>query len=144
KTVANQANSSFNNFLDSYYESWLKLNPLEATFNGDNRYNDQLLIDISDAERDRQKKFLQTTLDSLLRYNYEKLNENDQLSYDVLKNDLSLGIEGFRFHDNYMPVNQFSSLPLAIGQLAGGQSAQPFVTVNDYDNWLKRADAFTR
>jgi uncharacterized protein (DUF885 family) len=30
-----------------------------------------------------------------------------------------------------------------IGQFAGGTSAQPFKTVRDYENWLKRLDAFT-
>jgi uncharacterized protein (DUF885 family) len=31
---------------------------------------------------------------------------------------------------------------LMIGQLAGGTSAQPFKTVEDYDNWLKRLDDY--
>jgi uncharacterized protein (DUF885 family) len=139
---AKQANPvdsvQFNQFLDNYYEGNLKLSPLEATLNGDNRYNDQLTIDISEAERAKQLAFFQLTLDSLKRYDDSKLNDNDKLSYDVLKRDLELSIEGFSFHDNYMPVNQFSALPLLIGQLASGQSAQPFKTVQDYDNWLKR------
>ena len=144
KAMTDQPNTSFNNFLDNYYEGQLKLNPLQATFNGDNRYNDQLYIDISETERNRQREFFQTTLDSLVKYNYGQLNDNDKLSYDVLKRDLSLGIEGLQFHDNYMPVNQFSSLPLVVGQLASGQSAQPFLTVKDYDNWLKRVNVFTQ
>ena len=144
KAMTDQPNTSFNNFLDNYYEGQLKLNPLQATFNGDNRYNDKLYIDISETERNRQREFFQTTLDSLVKYNYGQLNDNDKLSYDVLKRDLSLGIEGLQFHDNYMPVNQFSSLPLVVGQLASGQSAQPFLTVKDYDNWLKRVNVFTQ
>ncbi|MDB5221823.1 MAG: hypothetical protein JWN83_490 [Chitinophagaceae bacterium] len=34
--------TSFNKMLDDYYEQRMKLYPLEATQNGDNRYNDQL------------------------------------------------------------------------------------------------------
>jgi uncharacterized protein (DUF885 family) len=137
-------NKSFNDFIENYYENRLKLNPLEATFNGDNRYNDQLTIDISETQREIQKNFLQASLDSLQRYSYENLNENDRLSYDVLKNDLELEIEGFKFHDNYLPINQFSSLPLVFGQLGSGESAQPFKTVADYDNWLKRLDIYSK
>jgi len=142
KSAVTDNNSQFNNYLDNYYEGRLKLFPLEATFIGDTRYNDRLNIDISEGERERQRVFFQSTLDSLGRFDYEKLNDNDRLSYDVLKRDLSLAIEGLQFHDNYMPINQFSSLPLVFGQLASGQSAQPFLTVKDYDNWLKRVNIF--
>ncbi|MES2646095.1 MAG: DUF885 domain-containing protein [Bacteroidota bacterium] len=138
-----EKNTSFNSFLDNYYESRLQLFPLEATFIGDNRFNDKLYIDISENERERQKTFFRTTLDSLSAFNYDSLNDNDKLSYDVLHRDLSLSLEGFRFHDNYLPINQFSSLPLIIGQMAGGKSAQPFVTIKDYDNWLARLSIFS-
>lgn len=142
-SVTKEDNKQFNQFLDDYYEGVLKLSPLQATLNGDNRYNDRLTIDISDAERDKQRTFYQTELDSLKQFDYDKLNDNDRISYDVLKRELSVSIEGLSFHDNYMPINQFSSLPLLMGQLASGQSAQPFKTVQDYDNWLKRVDIFT-
>ena len=141
--VETMDDKQFDQYLDNYYEGRLKLFPLEATFNGDNRYNDQLTIDISESERDKQRSFFQTTLDSLKQFDYNKLNDNEKLSYDVLKRDLGLAIEGLAFHDNYMPINQFSSLPLIMGQLASGQSAQPFKTVQDYDNWLKRVNVFT-
>ena len=41
-----------------------------------------------------------------------------------------------------MPLNQMWTLQLTIGQLAGGGSAQPFKTVEDYDNWLARVDDY--
>ena len=50
--------------------------------------------------------------------------------------------EGFQFHDELMPINQFWSLPLTMGQLGSGEGNQPFKTVKDYDNWLKRIDGF--
>jgi uncharacterized protein (DUF885 family) len=140
----NQPNAAFGSFLDNYYEGRLKLNPLEATFNGDNRYNDVLFIDISEAERGRQKQFYQAELDTLKTFDYDALNENDKLSYDVLNRDLTLALQNFGFHDNYLPINQFTSLPLTIGQLASGQGAQPFKAAVDYKNWLKRLDVYAR
>jgi uncharacterized protein (DUF885 family) len=143
KSITFEKNTTFNSFLDNYFEKRLELFPLEATFIGDNRFNDKLYIDISETERERQKLFFKTTLDSLITFNYDLLNDNDKLSYDVLKRDLSLSLEGLNFHDNYMPINQFSSLPLTIGQMAGGKSAQPFSTVQDYNNWLSRLSIFS-
>src|SRR5258706_6765355 len=54
-----------------------------------------------------------------------------------------MNIEGFKFHDNYIPFNQFFALPLVLGQFGSGESAQPFKTVKDYDDWIKRAGAFS-
>ena len=41
-----------------------------------------------------------------------------------------------------MPVNQFRSLPNVLPSLGSGADIQPFKTVKDYDNWLKRVNAF--
>ena len=41
-----------------------------------------------------------------------------------------------------MPLIQIQSLHLYFSQLASGKSLQPFRTVNDYDTWLNRVDAF--
>ena len=42
-----------------------------------------------------------------------------------------------------MPVNQFRSLPNVLPSLGSGADIQPFKTVKDYENWLKRVNAFT-
>ena len=41
-----------------------------------------------------------------------------------------------------MPLNQIFSLHLYIGQLGSGSSAQPFNTVEDYENWLSRMEDY--
>jgi len=41
-----------------------------------------------------------------------------------------------------MPVAQIASFNLFFGQLASGSSIQPFATVTDYDNWLRRVDGY--
>ena len=41
-----------------------------------------------------------------------------------------------------MPIDQFWSINLLIGQFASGASAQPFKTKDDYNNWLKRVAVF--
>ena len=142
-TSAGAKNKGFNALCDLYYEEGLKLYPLNATYAGDNRYNDQLPNDGTTAFRNAVKAYSNRFLDSLKHYEPERLNENDRLSYKVMKDQLDLNLKGLQFHFEYMPFNQMYALPLTIGQFGSGTGAQPFKTVKDYENWLKRIDAFS-
>ncbi|GAB3805959.1 DUF885 domain-containing protein [Spirosoma humi] len=137
------ANTAFATVLDNYYEERLKLFPVEATQQGDNRYNDQLPNDISQAFLDQTKSFYTTTLEKLTSFDREKLSDEDKISYDILKRELALQLEQYPFHQEEMPFNQFTGLTLTFGQLGSGEGSQPFKTVKDYDDWLKRVSAFT-
>lgn len=128
--------------LDTYYEERLKLFPLESTMNGDERYNDQMFIDFTDGYRSNLKKFYKEYLTYLTKFDRDVLSEKDQLSYDVFKREMEINIEALGFKDNYIPLNQFSSTHLLFMQMGSGAAFQPFKTVKDYDNWLKRASVF--
>ncbi len=136
--MAEKSNTVFNSFLDHYYEDQLVLSPLSATFNGDNRFNDQLFIDFTDGHRSKIKAFLTKYSDELKQFDRESLNTNDQISYDILKRELDLGLEGFQFNDHFMPLNQFYGFHLTFAQLGSGSVVQPFQTVKDYENWESR------
>ena len=140
---ASKDNQKFNTFLENYYQEQLKLSPLQATFAGDNRYNDLLPNDGSVAFLKEWTSFNTRFLDSLKNYDRSSLNSNDQLSYDVLKYQLDLNLEGDKYHFEYLPFNQMTALPLTIGQLGSGTGAQPFKTVKDYEDWIKRVNAFS-
>lgn len=126
-----------------YYEEWLKLYPMEATAAGDHRYDDQLPNTLSESFRQRESAFYQKYLASLDELDRKQLTQEEQLSCDILRWQCETALEGLRFPTNLMPINQFSSLHLGIGQWAGGTSTQPFKTVRDYENWLRRLDAFS-
>ncbi|MEO6758745.1 MAG: DUF885 domain-containing protein, partial [Saprospiraceae bacterium] len=64
-------------------------------------------------------------------------------SYNILQWECDINLGDLQYHKELLPINQFDCLPLTIGQYAGGTGAQPFKTVQDYDNWLKRMDSFT-
>lgn len=136
------SNSDFATVLDNYYEQRLKLFPVEATFQGDNRYNDQLPNDISQAFLNETKTFYTNTLNKLKGFDREKLSDEDKISYDILKREMELQLEQYPFHQEEMPFNQFTGNTLGFGQLGSGEGAQPFKTVKDYDDWLKRVSAF--
>jgi uncharacterized protein (DUF885 family) len=142
-TTASGPNKELARFFEEYYEERLKLFPLEATQQGDNRYNDQLPNDMSQEFRERSKKFYSDNLARINTFDRSSLSEGDKIAYDTFKREMEVQLEGFTFNQQYIPFQQFWGLPLTVGQLGSGESSQPFKTVKDYDDWLKRVTAFT-
>ncbi|MDP5138986.1 MAG: DUF885 domain-containing protein, partial [Spirosomaceae bacterium] len=136
-------NEALATIYESYYEAYLKLHPLEATGQGDNRYNDQLPIDISTEYRAKKLEFYQKYLNDLLEINREELNSGDKITYDTFLYTLKNSIGELGFNTHFIPFDQFWGLPLTLGQLGSGDGSQPFETVKDYENWLKRLDKFS-
>lgn len=137
-----QPNKDLAKVLDDYYNDRMKLFPLESTYAGDTIYNDLLPNDGSAEFLNSAKSLYTTYLDKVKAFKRDDLDEQDQLSYDIFTYEAQLALDGFQYHLEYMPFNQFYALPLTIGQFGSGAGAQPFKTVKDYDNWLKRLDAF--
>ncbi len=145
----NKENATFGNddiridsLFKKYYEQRLHLFPLEATQNGDHRFDDQLPNNITQSFRDTLKNFYASTLDLLAEFDRAALNLNNQTSFDILQWDLNENLEALKFPDQLMPINQFWSLSITMGQLGAGSGIQPFETVKDYENFLMRAHRF--
>ncbi len=145
-------NRAFGRVLKDYYNDRMRYFPVEATQNGDNRYNDQLPIDFTDSYQDTLRNFYGIYLHKILAFDRERFNQNDQISYDILLRELKMDLEGIDLHlvinnvtmpnIQYMPFNQFEGIPLFLGQMGSGSGIQPFKTTADYDNWIKRAGQF--
>lgn len=143
KKIANPSmhNIGFSSLLSSYFEDGLKLNPLNATFQGDSRYNDTLPNFLSDAYKKELKNYYSGYLEKSKRFESAKLSESEHMSNAILKWECEINIEGLSF-ENYTPIDQMWSMNLMVGQLAGASSAQPFKSVDDYDNWLNRLEDY--
>ena len=138
-----EASMDLAKLFDQYFEDRLKLFPLEATAQGDNRYNDQLPNDISQSFRNQERAFFQKYLDQISTYRPENLNENDRISYDIFKREMEMNLEGLTYKATWeIPFQQFWGLPITMGQLGSGSGNQPFKTVKDYQDWLKRISAY--
>ncbi|WP_205711142.1 DUF885 domain-containing protein [Hymenobacter sp. HDW8] len=127
---------------EKYWDERAKLFPLEATGQGDNRYNDQLPNDNTVAYRTAQRQFFQQYLDALKKFDRSKLSENDRVSYDIFLYDMQMRLEGLKQNSWMMPITQMSGLPISLAQLGAGSGNQPFKTTKDYDNWLSRVRAY--
>ncbi|MEO6669387.1 MAG: DUF885 domain-containing protein [Ferruginibacter sp.] len=145
-------NKELTTLLENYYNERMQLYPLEATANGDSAVNDLLPADFTDSYREKLKDFFTRYKALIAKYNREQLNDNDKKSYDIFQYEMQIALDGLALgymgsttlaDNRYFPFDQFNGLPLQMGQMGSGSGNQPFKTLKDYDNWLKRAAAFT-
>lgn len=132
----------FDNMTAQYWEKRMQLFPLEATANGDYRYDDQMTITIGAPFRDSLKKFYEYYLDAVNGIDTSTLDAEHLTSYQLFKYEMQMNLEGMKFPTYLMPINQFWSLTLDLPQLGSGSGNQPFKTVKDYDDFLKRIAVF--
>ena len=125
-----------------FYEEGLKLDPARATIAGDNRYNDQLPNTLTDQYQQQMRGYYQKYHDLLNAVDRNSLPPAEQLNVDALRWACQIGLAGLKFRTEFLPINQFHGLNLFVATWAGGTGAQPFKTVRDYENWLKRLDDF--
>ncbi|HSB92779.1 MAG TPA: DUF885 domain-containing protein, partial [Flavitalea sp.] len=137
-----KADSGFASFIDNYYHQRMAIFPMESTMNGETAYNDKLYASFTDSFVSITHQFYTRTLDTLHSFDREKLDDNEKISYDYLNEYATLLDKNVLFHANWIPTDQIWGLHLLMGQWATGDGAQPFKTVKDYENWLKRMQAF--
>ncbi|CAN0576619.1 unnamed protein product, partial [Ectocarpus sp. 12 AP-2014] len=140
---------------DDYYKFKDRINPIEATKGGNYKYNDVIANYIADDYQMDLKENYTQFLNVLKEFDSTKLSEADLLSMKVMQWDCEVKLEGLN-NDivtmaspiynlpsfELMPLFQIQSLHLYVAQLAAGGSVQPFNTVEDYDNWLKRVEDY--
>ncbi len=131
-----------NVLLSNYWEERMQLFPLEATANGDNRYNDKLTITIAGSFRDSLSRFYKKYLDRIDEIDSSALQGEDLISYRLFRYEMEMNLEGLKYPTHYLPINQFWSYTLDFAQLGSGKGNQPFRTVKDYDNFLQRIYVF--
>lgn len=127
--------------LDEYQDEQYELYPWAATFAGDNRYNNLLPNFYSQEFKQREIDYYSKYKEAIEAIDDADLNENEILSKKIMIWECERNLEGKEFPGELMPVDQFSSPLLMFAQLGSGQSAQPFKTVKDYNDWLERLDA---
>jgi uncharacterized protein (DUF885 family) len=135
-------NSQLKTLFEQYYEERLQFFPLEATSQGDDRFNDKLPIDISESFRKSLLGFYTRYINELDKIEIKNLSEDELIQFNTLRFSVNAEIEGLSFPTHLIPFNQFTGLPLTFAQLGSGEASQPFKTIQDYDNWLKRIDQF--
>ncbi len=138
-----EKNGDINNITKTYFEDKNALNPLDATQNGQSQFNDQLAFEMTDSHRKKQAEFYNKYENLLTTVDSTSLSEEEKNSYDIMAWEIAVGKEMLQQNANLMPMHQFWGTHLTMGQYASAESAQPFKTEKDYQNFLKRMDAYT-
>lgn len=127
--------------LDEYQEESYELFPWSATFAGDNRFNDKLPNFYTQEFKEKQRDYYTKYKTAIAAIDDADLDKNELLSKKIMLWDCERNLEGLDFPGELMPVDQFNSPLLMFAQLGSGQSAQPFKTKKDYNDWLSRLEA---
>lgn len=131
--------TQLNALYDQYWDASLKLNPLQATLQGDGRYNDQLPNFLSAAFRQQSHDFASEWLAKVEAVGPAGLSGQDLLSYEIFVRDARNVLAAEQFPSWMLPINQYYNVANVMAMLGSGTGAQPFETVQDYDNWSRRA-----
>ena len=143
-TTASNTEDQLNTLVEQYFIESLQFTPLEATYLGYNQYNDQFTKPSTVQSRASKQAFYKDYQQRLAAIDKAQLSGQSLLSYEVLERDLALMIEGFKFPRYLLPIDQMSGDHNTFAGFGSAQSAQPFVTVQDYENFISRAHGFVK
>jgi uncharacterized protein (DUF885 family) len=136
--VAASANKAVLAIADEYYDAVARFEPIGATENGDNRFDNQLGLSIAPAKRAAQFKLYRKFLQRLQAIKPYQLDVKARINYDILQYELTGLIAMERFPEQLLPLNQMDSVPVTLANYAGGEASQPIGTVKEYDAYLSR------
>ncbi len=139
----NDASIDFKLVTKNYFDDKNELNPLDATQNGQSQFDDQLQFEMTDSYRKKQAAFLLKYEKELQKFDPKNLSEEEQNSFEIIKWELMINKEMLQQPTNLLPLHQFSGTHLTLAQFAGGTSAQPFKTENDYNKFAKRLELYS-
>jgi uncharacterized protein (DUF885 family) len=134
------ASDQLHQVFERFFEDSLRMNPLLATFIGDHRYDDQLPNYIGPDHRAQARTMNERYLAEVQLIDANKLVPADRISYEIFVRERLRARAAEQFPDYLLPLNQAGSLLTLMPALGSGTNAQPFGTVEDYEQWLKRLD----
>jgi len=86
---------------------------------------------------ERRKQELPALMKAILTIDRSKLSAVDQLNYDLFRKNQEDSIEGDRFKQELLPINQMGGVQQEVAETL---EMSPRVTVSDYENILKRLE----
>ena len=115
---------------------------MAATSIGDSRYDDRLDETTSAGFRERQARASSRPSSNVrARIDPAGLSPAARITYDIFVSERELALEGRKYPEELMPLNQMSGLPMDLAVYGSGTGPQPFVTAKDYDRFLTRVRA---
>jgi uncharacterized protein (DUF885 family) len=131
---------SLRKLIDEEWEWQLRDDPENATSLGETRF-DALLTERSPAAFARRREHNRETLKRIEALDRSKLSAADQLNYDLFLLQERTLVEGDRFPEELVGVNQMGGVYSLMSELA---QQIPRDTVKDHENFLARLRAYPK
>ena len=135
-TSDNAAKRTLDAFFADEWERGLRESPENASYNGDNRFNDRW----SDRSLDAIARYEaedRAALEKLHAIDRTSLAPADRLNYDTFEWELQHSIARQRFHAYQQPISHQGGIQTADGIA----EIMPFASTRDYRDWLARMAA---
>ncbi len=137
-TLEVDENQKFLDFLEADWEKTLSNNPLFATYTGDKRFNDKINPNTIDQfEKDRLSDL--ESLKNLNSIDYDKLNPDNKLNYNLKKFDIESDLNLSQFPIYYLRLNQRGG----IQSFYETGNRLVYQSKKDYYDWLNRLNQFS-
>jgi uncharacterized protein (DUF885 family) len=127
--------TALNALVDEYFERQLELSPMTATAIGDARYDDRLDETTSPGFRERVGALERKFLERARLIDAARLSPGARVTWDIFVGEREIAIEGLKYPEDLMPLNQMSGLPMDLAVYGSGTGPQPFATAKQYDRF---------
>ncbi|RME56298.1 MAG: DUF885 domain-containing protein, partial [Deltaproteobacteria bacterium] len=131
---------SLHELFEEAWEFELAEDPLFATMVGDHRFNDRL-PSVSSEDYQRREAACKGFLSRLHAIEKEKLSEEDRIDYEIFERRLTDELQEYAFRSFYLSVTNRSGFHVFFPEIV---ERTPFRSVEDYENYLARLQAFPR
>ncbi len=135
-----EAHNRLHELFDESWESRLREDPLLATQVGDPRFNDRL-PSVSVADQTRRAELRRVLLERLGSIDRSRLDEQDRISYDMFERQLEDELANFEYKGYLIPITVDTGFHIGFARLP---DRVPLASVEDYENYIARLQAFPR
>jgi len=125
-----------------FWQDDLRMRPFTATALGDPRYNGSFPNMIGPQYLKELKEQNERYLVRAKQIDPKQLSPEEQVTWQVFVEARTVALEGFKFPNELLPVNQFGGAPQELALYGSGRGPQPFRSVKNYEDWVQRAHGF--
>lgn len=130
--------SPLHQFFQDHWDAWMRYDPLFATYVGDHRYNDNLPSATEEAFHAWREQL--SGFNKRLRgISDQSLTDTDQLNYVLFSHLLEDEIAELGFNAYRLPISRTAGFHLMFPDIF---QVMPFESLQDYENYLSRLNAF--
>ncbi len=138
------ADAAVDRLFEEYFEELLALNPSLASTLGDRRYDNRWELTASDRYRESSRRLAEATLDRLHGIDAATLSADRRLSRDHLIYQLEQRLRLLAFPSHLLPLDSMECFPDTFATMGSGRGVHRFESLDDFENFLGRAEDLVR